>query len=217
MHFAKKNKGFFFYFIAFLIPSISIGERTSILFGVCAILYVSISCGYARFKHLLFAGLFFIALAVLMAFSAGKDQSNGMFFLLPYFSYGISAFDANILANPSISCLGIVFGSFAKVLPLHECVSPISIDDGEFNVFTYLAEPYLWFGMWGVFFAMSFMGLFYGFLKGLESRSSYFVIVNATLIFSVFMIFYAWLFNLVTPLYVALTCIPLYWVNENDG
>lgn len=204
----KDNKKAFLYILMNITYSLSIGQRTSILFVITVALYWLFNLNQLSVKKTLIAmGMFFL-LVIIMAISSNKIGTHGHNFIVEYFSYGITAFSNTIYKHSELGCISIVLGSFSKLFGLEQCQLPIYLNGGEFNVFTYMYQPYMYMGTLGVILIASILGVIYGILFSLRKNNILINILCSLLIYPLVMIFYDFQFNLVTPIYIVLCFLP---------
>lgn len=202
-----------FCLLLYTLPSIAVAERTSVLFGFITFFYVGIATRKisisAVTKTVVLILIFFIALA----FATNKDQINDTFFLIPYISYGITAFDLSIIDNGGTGCLSTVLGSYSKPFEMVGAISPcdatIYADPGAFNVYTYMMNPYIWNGWPGIVIAMTIIGFVYALARISQHKSLYHLMIYASLLYPIVMVFYAWVFSLTTIIYWSILCITI--------
>jgi len=202
----------------YMIPVLAAAERTGILYGFSFIAYIWASTRPIKFYKLISGFAVLIILFVLVANSAGKLYSEDMFFLIPYLGYGITAFDNWVLGYSTPYCYAPTFGVVGVLIELVSgyifgchCNEIDLAPDGSFNVYTYLASPYLLGGEIGLIAVMFIFGMLIALFKICEKFNNYFLFINASFLFSIIMIFYAWTFSLTTHLYIALITIPLFF------
>jgi oligosaccharide repeat unit polymerase len=202
-------------FFLYLIPSFAAAERTSILYGFTFLMYLAVATGYLNLKYIVGFFLALIVIFISIALSSEKLYVNDVFFLLPYLGFGITAFDDWVLGHSNSGCSGLIFGSFGNIADYFSgragCSDMDFAPDGLFNVYTYVANPYLWGGEGGIVFLMAGLGCFYAILKIKEKCSYFFLMLNACLIFSVVIVFYAWTFTLTTHMYMAILLTPVFY------
>lgn len=204
----KDKKKALLYFIMNITYSLSIGQRTSILFVITVALYWLFNSNQLNIKKTLVIILTFFLLVIIMAISSNKTGSYGHNFIVEYIAYGLSSFSNNIFHRPELDCISIVLGSFSKIFGLEQCQSPIYINNGEFNVFTYMYQPYMYMGVLGVLVVSSLLGFIYGFVYTLRKNYLLINIWCSLSIYPIIMIFYDFQFNLITPIYIVLSFIP---------
>jgi oligosaccharide repeat unit polymerase len=204
----------FIYFVSYLIPSLATAERTSILYGFSFLAYLGLSARRLKLRVILGSVFILFILFYIIAFSSGKLYSDEVFFVLPYFAYGISAFNDWVSGLSNVGCSSLVFGTSSKVLDFFSnkvsCSETDLAPDGFFNVYTYVMNPYVWGGVTGLVSVMAVLGFVYALFRIFEKRSVYFLFLNASLVFSILMTFYAWTFSLTTHLYMAIILVPIF-------
>lgn len=196
--------------------ALSVGQRTSLLFILTIVIYFLV-CQRKLTPRLLFYFIVsFFTVIVLIAISSNKLGSVDNNFILEYFSYGLTSFSDTVFEKSPIDCLSIVLGSLSKLFFLQECTLPIYLDRGEFNVFTYMFQPFMYMGEFGVYLVSSVLGLVYGVVFSFRNN---FILINifcGLIIYPLVMIFYDFQFNLITPFYVILVFAPLL-INKTNG
>ena len=200
----------------YLISALSLAERTSILFLFVSVFYSLLFVGRLRFKGVFLAGCFLIFLFVVIAVGAGKTGSGGYFgFIFDYFGYGLTSLSDWLKGREFDGCGVLVFGTLYKYLTLG-AASCDQVDDlfnitDRFNVYTYVASPYLYGGSLGVVVFMLALGGWYSFLWNIAlRRRGYFLAILSIYMYAVVMVFYAWQFSLTTYLYMFFVLIPLF-------
>lgn len=195
---------------AFILCSLAISERTSILFLIVTILYILSYRGKINILHIALSFFIFMAISTVIAISANKIGRNNTNFILEYFSYGLTAFEKIVYHKDSLGCLSSVIGSFSKIFLIPTCEVNLNVSNGDFNVYTYLYAPYVFGGEMAVYFFMMVLGALYVAINFLKNIYSFFIFPVAMLTYPLVMIFYDWQFNLITPFYATFLVYFLY-------
>lgn len=200
----KSSVGFF---LIFSCTSILLVERTSLLMGLSAVIYASIKYETLKKRHLVFSILTLILLFSFMAFHTNKLTFEGTNFFLAYLSYGFTAFERHILTitptGDMLPILGIIGRTLKAIFSIQSTpIRLVSLASNDFNVFTYLAIPYIWLGPLGVITSMSTLGVIYAVLQINEKRHPAIFFANCTLLFPLILIFFDWGFSYTTPVYM---------------
>jgi len=210
---SQYNKSMLYAFLYILYP-LSVSERTSILLLACALLYIMYDNRRLKVGFMLAMVIFFIFISWGIAFSANKLGDRSFLFIVDYFSYGITAFDKNIYNLDSSGCLSMLLGSFSKIFGLNSCDMSISLDAGEFNVFTHMRPGYMFAGVIGVLTVCSVLGFFYGIIFSLRKKYSFLSYYCALMVYPLVISFYDFQFNLVTPIYFLIIMLP-FFIHKN--
>jgi oligosaccharide repeat unit polymerase len=209
----KKNKISILIFVTSLLPAFSGVERTGILYNIVFYMYFYLKIHGFNFKVIGTFSILFLLIAISLAFLTNKAfGAAGEFFLIPYFAYGLEAFSERLVGVKVGMPASEVFGIFGRIsdIILERKISYHDLgDSGVFNVYTYIYQPYFLLGEAGFFILMSALGVFFLIINELIKKNIYFLFINASLIYSVIMIFYDWTFNLTTHLYIAIAALPL--------
>jgi hypothetical protein len=110
----------------------------------------------------------------------------------------------------------IVFGNVVGLLSSHldsaSCESVLPPPPtGWFNVYSYVANPYMYGGIGAVSLTMAILGCFYAVLVYFAQRiEGYPLALLSCFIYPLLMAFYAWQFSLTTFVYLAIVLIPLF-------
>lgn len=209
----NENKSSILMFIISLFPAFSGVERTGILYNIVFYMYFYLKINGLHLKTIGAFSILFLLFAIPLAFLTNKALgAAGEFFLIPYFSYGLEAFGERLVGAkvgmPASEVFG-VFGSISDIV-LGRKISYYDLgDSGLFNVYTYVYQPYFLLGEVGFFILMAALGMLFSIVNSLVRNNIYFLFINASLIYSVIMIFYDWTFNMTTHLYVAIAALPL--------
>ncbi|WP_280540221.1 O-antigen polymerase [Chromohalobacter sp. 11-W] len=202
-----------------LLGTLAFAERTGLLMKIAAVSYIFVWVYGFRLKFFLTAALVFLVLSFVIAFGAGKvGGSDSEFFLVKYIGYGVSSFDNWIYGAEPVPCYQSVFGTIlggsidSLIGTASRCAYVPGAPPGEFNVYTYMSNPYVVFGSIGVYAAMALLGLFYSFLFHVASRNQgVWVLLLSIFVYPLVMVFYAWQFSLTTFVYLAILLFPLFF------
>lgn len=194
-------------------PAVLGVDRTAILYGMMFYAYFYAKTHGFNYKII---GVFFttfLIIAIALGVLANKAiTATGEFFVIPYFSYGLEAFGQRLVGADFRIPASEVFGVLGSPIDFiaGRSVSLYDLEDkGLFNVYSYVYKPYFLLGEAGFFALMSGLGFFLFAVDELAKRNIYFLFVNASLLYSVVMIFYDWTFSLTTHYYVMLAASPL--------
>lgn len=202
--------------LIFVISALSLAERTSIFFIFIAVFYLLYYRGFVKIKTILLFFSTMILLFVIIAVGAGKTSGNNSYdFIFNYIGYGITALSEYVYGREFEGCGRLIFGSVYGLLPFDSsgCNSTNDLFQvyDRFNVYTYVASPYLFGGWLGVTVSMMFFGGGYALLWHLAFvKGRYFLVLLSCYMYPVCMVFYAWQFSLTTYLYLFFILAPLF-------
>ncbi|WP_249633886.1 O-antigen polymerase [Streptococcus uberis] len=195
--------------------------RTGIILSILALSYIWLLKNQTNLKNRISLSVkqrsyiisIFVAVVFIFIYIAkvtNKLYSNGDFFLYKYFGYPINAFNNYILNYPGITHGQKIGGTLYSILASMNFFSLNNIDNllariGEFNVYSYLSDPYLDFGTFGVVLVSFFLGIF---LNYIYNKNLYFqgkwTIIYATLANSILISFYSYTYSLTYYIYIIL-------------
>lgn len=224
----SRNNKFFIYLLLFLcIASAFLTmSRTDLLFTLLPILVLfiraqktnsankilSIRNSFVRklkiFLIVFLSLMLIVFIGSLRTMSSGKrlsilDPDN---YITQYIGYPLVAFDKWIVNQPG-SGSGVQFleplDKILHSLHLIRDDNLILAQTGQFNVYGFLKEPYLDYGLLGVIFILLLMGIFCAwiYIKSYSSSEKY-MIFYAFYLYGIFMSFFSWSFSLITFLYL---------------
>lgn len=192
-------------------------SRTDLMISVIPIIVIYLNSGGKGRKigKYLFGG---IVLVLLMAIitkirtnSAGISSNTGFFSasnpIMQYFGKPLPTFDQWISMNANTGT------RVASIEPLNKIISALGIatDDrtfaqiGQFNVYTFLKQPYLDGGIFLVGFWMLCIGIFVCIIyKKASSGSGVALLFYSIYCYALFMAFFAWQFTIMTFVYFLL-------------
>ena len=198
-------------------PVFAFAERTSLLLLLAAFAYVGLWVRLFSFKHLIMLVLLFLMVSVaLAAYTHKLISNNGDLFLFQYAGYGFTSFKRWIIDLEPVHCFKLVLGNvvggvFDYVFGL-SCADLSHAPPGEFNVYTYMRSPYNFAGIPGIVACMFSLGVTYGVLYTMaKKKQGYFLMLLATWIYPLLMVFYDWQFTLTTYLYLGIIFAPLFF------
>jgi oligosaccharide repeat unit polymerase len=202
--------------LIYLISALSLAERTSMLFLFASVVYTLVSARSIGVRGIVSLFSIMIGLFVIVAVGTGRaDDERPYEFILSYFGYAVTAFSHWLDGKEYQGCADLVFGKIINVLTLgfYSCEAfDVGFSDDDFNVLTFMANPFLFGGTFMVLLSMSALGGWFGLLRFLaEKRAGYFLAILSCYVYALVMIFYAWQFSLSTYFYVALILIPLFY------
>lgn len=172
--------------------------------------------GYVNLKLVAVFFLLLIFLFIVIAVGSGRVTGNTDYqFLYDYLGYGITNFDYYIYSRSYEGCGEPIFGVFYKLLQIDktgcDAVRGLFTVQDRFNVYTYVAAPYLYGGWPGVTVIMIIVGAFYAFLWEMARiKGGYFIVLLSIYMYALFMVFYAWQFSLTTYIYMIFILFPLF-------
>ncbi len=203
----NKRRSIIFLVISFF-PSFAAMERTGILYRVIFYAYFYFSIYGIKARTTVLSTTIVLGAFYLMSELLNKSTYNDLPFFVPYFSYGLTAFNEQINAGSAVTARD-VFGIAAA--PLDALLKPVYESDssGFFNVYTYIFQPYVLMGELGLYAVMIGLGAIFYALQKYADKIFYLNFITASLLFSAVMIFYDWTFSLTTHLYMAIIAIPL--------
>ncbi|WP_105123124.1 O-antigen polymerase [Streptococcus suis] len=210
----KKYLHIFIYTLLILIGT----ARTGIILSILALTYIWILNNKVNNRRLSFKQkslIILITILVITAFISFANATNKLFikdefFLYLYFGFPINSFDTYILNNPSVTSGAKVGGILFEILSKVNLVNYNNIDDllarvGQFNVYSYISDPYLDFGSFGVISVSFSLGILtnYFYNKNLFSGGKW-TIVYATFANSILISFYSYTFSLTYYIYIVI-------------
>ena len=203
----------------YLLAALSFAQRTSMFFLFCSVAYVLYLRSYISLRFIGFGLLLLIILFVLVAVGAGKGGGERGYEFIPlYIGYAISNLDSGVKVLESQGCGRLVFGVVYDLVMLGDlssCEAGMDLFYAKdiFNVYTYVASPFIFAGVGGVTLAMTILAFFYFYLWGKckAGRNGFFLTISAIYSYALLMVFYAWQFSLTTYYYLFILLIPLFY------
>jgi oligosaccharide repeat unit polymerase len=206
-----------------LLGSLVFAERTSILMKISAVYYVWVWVSGLKMKTAVFAIVALFSLLVIVAIGAGKSGGSGKeYFLVTYAGFGLTAFVIWVFGHEAVQCYSSVFGNvIGRVIDIlavseQSCETFQGAPSGKFNVYTYIANPYLLFGEIGVYCVMFVLGGLYSVLYNYALvKRGFFILMTGVMVYPLIMVFFAWTFHLTTYFYMFFILIPLFVKSSN--
>lgn len=203
--------------LVYLVSALSIAERTSIFFAFVSIFYLLFFIGRGKIVPALCGLAFLIFIFVAIAIGAGKTGGGGDLDFIPrYIGASITALNDYIYGRSYDGCAELVFGIIARISGPEgaQCSYLIEQLDAKdrFNVYSYVAAPYLYAGWPGVSVFMGLLGVGYALLWHVaKTKGGYFAALLGVYVYAICMMFYAWQFNLTTYFYLSIIFLPLFF------
>lgn len=170
---------------------------------------------------LLFSSLaFFISLSWIVADATNKVNLRGSNFLFSYLANPIIAFDSWVYESPIDTKGSQTFAPLFKILSALGVNTPSSeihlgLNNGDFNVFTFMKDPYMDFGEIGLYAYCLALGIFIGIMyKKARAGNPYWVVLYSLFLYPLLMSFYANQFNLSSLVYYMIILFFVYFLEK---
>jgi oligosaccharide repeat unit polymerase len=167
-------------------------------------------------KPFILVSIFLIISFWIFGIATGKIQENFISTFMSYLGYPIIAFDKYILSYAGHGKGKNVFYPIIKIFNIftNERIVPkaeiIFLERNAFNVFTVISDPYLDFGIIGVFFIPLFLGIFYKLLYIQVRKANLLISVYySLLLFPLIISFFEYTFKYLSWIYYAFIIIIL--------
>lgn len=198
-----------------IFASMAMGARGPMVLAIVAVGYVYCSLYRVELYKIFLVLLLILLLLVMVAATTGKLELDGMIFLLPYISYGLTSLKIWYIGLQPTYCPGLVLGTYGAVfeylIGMNCGELSTGAPDGVPNVYTYAYNPYYFGGIYAVVGFMALIGAIYAILMVYAmKRKGVGLAMLGLLMYPILMIHYSWLFSLTSYLYFFLAMIPLF-------
>lgn len=221
----SKNKRIFVLLLLIMLSSaLFTMARTSLMLTIVSTMaayllsnkYIHHGKNTVNVKVLVISIFSFISLSWVVAYFTNKLNSAYGNFVFTYIGYPLVAFDERILQLDATTNGSQTFTLFYKIFSvLGLAKQPEGYDLGltgrDFNVFTFMREPYMDFGEIGLYAVSLILGIIYGFIyRQVRKGNIYWIIFYSIMLYPLVMSFYAFQYNLTSLVYYAIILFFVY-------
>lgn len=168
------------------------------------------------FKYISLAGLFLISSFFGYAFLTNKISNGILNTFLRYLGYPIISFNNYILEFGGVGNGSNVFYPLFKIadvfidIKIKSTGELVNLPPGVFNVFSFIADPYIDFNIIGNIFILFFLGLLFRYIyMKAKSNNLFFILLYSLTLFPLMLSFYAYTFKYVSWIYYFLILVLL--------